>query len=218
MRSFAVIGLGNFGAAVAVELTDLKCRVTAVDQDRTKVEALPETIYQLIVGDARDKSFLENLGVTGFDSFVVSTGRDWYASILITLHLRELKAKRIVVKASSLEHARILEKVGADEAIIPEKQMANRLSHSLAHPNLIDHIPLTGDYLVAEVSAPNRFSNKKLKDLRLRSEHEVQVIAVKDGRRGTYEFAPGGEYTVKSSDTLVVLGRETDIAKFEEAG
>jgi len=215
MKNFAIIGLGNFGATVARELSELDCRVTAIDSDKAKVQPLNDVAHLAILADATDRSFLENLEVESYDCFVVSTGKDSHAAILITLHLKELGAKKIIVKANSADHARILTKVGATEAVIPEKQMAKRLSHSLAQPNLIDSLPLTGGFYVAELAPPKDFVGKQLLEVQLRSRYHVQVIAVKGSAGGEVTFAPGGEYRFKQSDILVVLGKEDDIEKIK---
>jgi len=216
MKEFAVIGLGNFGATVARGLSELNCKVTAIDIDKARIQSIEEYANLAILADATDRKFLENLGVDNFDCFIVSTGKDSHAAILIALHLKELGAKKIIVKANSSDHAKVLMKVGASEAIIPEEQMASRLSHSLAKPNMIDFLPLTGDFFVAELSAPKAFVNKRLIDLKLRSKHHVQVIAVKDTASGEFNFAPGGDTKIKSTDIMVILGKEKDIEKLRD--
>jgi len=211
MKDFAVIGLGNFGATVARELKALKCKVTAIDSDKAKVQELAEGVDLAMFANATDRKFLENLEVDGFDCFIVSTGEDSHASILITLHLKELGAKRIVVKANTHEHAKILIKVGATEALIPEEQMAIRISHSLAQSNLIDYLPLTTDFSVAELVPPAAFIGKTLQELKLRTKYNVQVVAIKDTTDGSFNFVPGGNYEIKDTDLLLLLGKQEDI-------
>jgi len=215
VKQFAIIGLGNFGATVAAELTKLKCKVTAVDIDRGRVQGLPDRAHQAILADATDRAFLQQLGVSNYDCFVVSTGKDWHASVLITLHLKELGAARVIVKANSADHAKVLERVGATQAIIPEQQMARSLSHSLANPNLVDYLPLSGEYCVAELVPPAGFVGKQLLELQLRTKYHVQVIAVKDTRTAEYDFVPGGDYTIRATDVLIVLGRQADVEKLK---
>jgi trk system potassium uptake protein TrkA len=215
MNQFAVIGLGNFGSTVVRELSKLKCKVTAIDIDKAKVQAHEEQAHLAIIADASDRKFLENLGVKRYECFIISTGKDSHAAILITLHLKELGADTIIVKANSPDHARILIKVGATDAIIPEEQMAIRLSHSLARSNLIDFLPLSEEYYVAELATPDSFIGKTLAELRLRAEYHVQVIAIKDVTTGDFDFAPGGNYKIKDTDIMVILGRESDIEKIK---
>ena len=215
MKEFAVIGLGNFGATVARELSKLKCNVTAIDGDKSRVLALQDIVRQAIVADATQREFLMNLEVDKFDCIVVSTGENTDASVLIALHLKDLGAQKIIVKARSEDHARILLKVGATQAIIPEKEMASKIAHSLAVSNLLDSLPLTGDYFVAEIPPPDKFVNKTLTELKIRAKYGVQVIAIKNADTGVFEFVPGATYRVKASDILVVLGQAKDIEKLK---
>ncbi len=214
MKQFAVIGLGNFGAMVAKTLAGLECKVTAIDNNKARVQPLQELPSVVaVLADATDRKFLENLSVEQFDCFIVSTGEDSHASILISLHLKELGARQIIVKANSDDHARILLKVGATKAIIPEEEMAIKLSRSLAQPNLIDYLPLASDYYVAELTPPEKFVGKTLIELKLRKKYHVQIIAIKKADSGEIDFVPGGDYRITDSDVLVVLGKEENINK-----
>jgi trk system potassium uptake protein TrkA len=215
MKEYAVIGLGNFGATVARELNRLKCRVTAIDNDKGRVQLLQDEIHLGVLADATDRDFLENLDVRKFECCVVSTGENTHASILITLHLKQLGARQIIVKARSEDHASILKAVGATEAIIPEKQMAVKIAHSMAKSNLMDYLPLSESHYVAELPSPPKFVGKTLKDLKISSKFNVQVIAIKDTPSDKINFAPGGEYRIKGSDILVVLGESKDIERLK---
>jgi trk system potassium uptake protein TrkA len=124
-RKYLVIGLGNFGSVVASELVSHDCDVTAIDTSEAKLEALPKHAHlDAIVADATDRALLERLQVDQYDAAVVSTGENWQSSILIAMHLKELGARKIMVKANTDDHARILKMVGATETVIPEQQMA----------------------------------------------------------------------------------------------
>lgn len=215
MKRFAIIGLGNFGASVARNLAREGCRVTAVDIDKAKVQALVDDVELAVVGDSTVYVFLEKLSVNGFDAVIVSTGKDSHASILIALHLKELGAKKIIVKANSEDHAKVLLKVGADEAVIPEQRMAERVALSLSRPNMLDHLPLSEDYYVAEVKAPRDFAGQRLMDLDIRNKHHIQVVAVKNQSTGALDFAPAGSFKIKHGDILVVLGKGEDIEKLK---
>ena len=216
MKEFAIIGLGNFGATVARELSLADCRVTAIDRNKTIVQEIQDELDLAIVADATERAFLANLEVPKFDCFVVSTGADPHASILITLHLKELGAKRIVVKAMSDDHARILTKVGASEALIPEKLMATRLANSLAGSNLLDYLPLTGEYYVVELHPPSKFVGKTLKQLNIRAKYNTQIIAIREGGSGDINPVPDGEYVIAESDILFALGKSGDIEKMKD--
>jgi trk system potassium uptake protein TrkA len=215
MKEFCVIGLGNFGAMVARQLTEMGSRVTAIDNDKSKVQIAQEFVNLAILGDATDRKFLENLEVKNFDSFVVSTGEDSHASILISMFLKELGAKKVTVKANSTDHARILKKVGADETVIPEEELAVKVAHALARPNVVDFLPLSEEYSIAEVVVPESFVGKNLMKLKLRQRHHIDVIAIKDDSSGAFQFIPEAQYEIRPSDILVVLGKQVDIEKLK---
>ncbi len=208
---FAVFGLGNFGMTVAEELAGLGCRVTAVDNDKNHIQRLDDKNCLAIIGDATDRSFLENLDIQKFDCCIVSTGEDSHASIIICLYLKEMDAKKIIVKANNADHAKILDKLGATSTVIPEQAMAIRLAHAEANPNVIDYLPLTDEFCVAEVVPPDNFIGKTLIELGLRAKHNIQVIAIKEKSTGRFNFVPIGEYSVTDSDILITLGRREDI-------
>jgi len=211
MSEFCVIGLGNFGSTVARQLTEKGAKVTAVDIDKAKVQEAQAYVNLAILGSATDRNFLENLQVENFECFVVSTGEDSHASILVTLYLKELKARRIIVKANSHDHARILKKVGADESVIPEEEMARKLAHTIARPNVVDFLPLSDEYSIAEVLTPEKFVGKSIMKLKLRQKYHVDVIAIKNQQTGQFNFIPQAQYEIQESDILVVLGKQDDI-------
>lgn len=213
MKEFAVIGLGNFGSMVVRKLNEHDCAVTAVDMDKHKVQEIQEHSRQAIVADAREKRFLEHLGVDNFDCFVISTGADSHASILMSLHLSELGARRIIVKANSSDHSKILYKVGATDVVIPEEDVAAKLARSLAQPNLIDFLPLSEEISIAEIVPPPKFYGKSLIQLDLRNRSHIEVIAIKDVLTGNFKFIPGANHRIVDTDILVVLGKQDDIDK-----
>ncbi len=216
MKNFIVIGLGNFGSTVVRELSKLERKVAAIDLDKAKVQAVRELAHLAIIADATEREFTEDLSVENYDCVIISTGKDSQAAILITLHLKELGAKKIIVKANSSDHAKVLKKVGADEAMIPEENMAIRIAHSLARSNLIDFLPLSEGHYIAEIATPKKFIGKTLAESKLGKEYHVQVIASKSSESGKFKFAPGGDYLMKENDLLVVLGKEADIEKIRE--
>lgn len=213
MTEFAVIGLGNFGAMVVKKLFEEGIKITAIDADKGKVQEVQEHCNQAIVADATDRRFLQNMEVDKFTAIIVSTGDNEHASILITLHLKEMGAQRIIVKANSLDHSKILLAVGAHETLIPEEEVAIKLARSLVQPNLLDYLPLSEKLSIAELAPPDNFVGKTLAELQLRAKYHVEVIAIKDVLSGSFKFIPGGDFKIKDSDILVVLGREDDIEK-----
>ncbi len=216
MKHFTVIGLGNFGSTVAQELAKLDVKVTAVDSDREKVQKFgDQESLVAVIGDATNQEFLARLEPQLSETVVVSTGADHHASILITLYLKEMGVKNIIVKANSADHARILMKVGATQTPIPEKQMAIKLARALVQPNLIDFLPLSTEFVVAEIRPTDELIGKSLADSHIRTKHRVLIVAVRKGSDKII-FAPGGTYQLEQSDVMVVIGNEKDITRLKE--
>jgi trk system potassium uptake protein TrkA len=147
------------------------------------------------------------------DAVVVSTGELSHLSTLITLYLKELKVRRILVKAISEDHGRILERVGASDVIYPEKDMARRIAHSLSTPNILEFIPLAEEYSISESAPPKHFLGKTLIDLDLRRKFNITVIAIKDVLSDQFIPAPPPSHMIKDSDILIVIGKTEDVEK-----
>ncbi len=212
-KRFGVIGLGNFGHHVARTLYAEGHEVVAMDLDKEKVQAIRDHCTYAVLGDAAHKEFLENQGVDELDAVVVSTGERSHLSTLITLYLKELKVPRILVKAVSEDHGRILERVGASEVIFPEKDMAKKVAHNLSQPNVLEYIPLAEGYSLSEMVPPQSFLGKTLVELDLRRKHQVTVIAIKDILTDKFITVPPPNYLLKDSDVMILIGKTDDLEK-----
>ncbi|MEW6184133.1 MAG: TrkA family potassium uptake protein [Thermodesulfobacteriota bacterium] len=215
MKRFIVIGLGNFGFYMAKTLFEDGNEVLAIDRNRDRIARIQDFVSQAIVLDAIHKESLVGLGITEAEAVVVSMGEDISNSILTTLYLKELKAKKIIVKCQDEDHARILEKLGADEIVFPEKAMGQKVAKGLSRGNILDFIPLSEDYTIIEVAPPKNFVGKSLKELKLKTLYQVYIIAVNQLIPPAFILSPPGEFVVKDSDGLVLLGREKDIEKIK---
>jgi trk system potassium uptake protein TrkA len=213
MARFGVIGLGNFGHHVARTLYEEGHEVIAVDADRSHVQAIKDYATVALVGDAANKEFLVTHGFTDLAAVVVSTGDRSHIATLITLYLRELKVARIVVKAISEDHGRILEKIGATDIIFPEKDMAVRTAKTLSAPNIIEHIPLGDDFAITEVSPPRKFIGKSLVELDMRNRYGVTVLGIRDVLTGEFIALPPAQRMIRDSDILILAGRPDDVEK-----
>lgn len=215
--NLAVIGLGQFGTSLALELKTLGHHVTAMDLDPKAVARVQDVVDQAVVADATDRTTLEELGLDLVEAAVISLGQHLGSSILTTLHLKELGVGRIVAKAISPEHEKILKRVGAGEVVYPERDAAQRLARSLADPNLLDFLPIGDEFSVAELAPPAVLVGKTLLELDLRKNYGVNVIAVRElvPERTHLVIAP--DYVIKDSDVLVVAGRQEDLARLREA-
>lgn len=204
MKSYVVIGLGRFGSEVARQLYSMGCDVLAIDTQSEIVQQIANDVTHAVVADAKDKEVLRALGVSDFDCAVVAIGDGLAASVLTTMNLKELGIAHIVCKAHDETHRRVLEKLGADRVVIPEKEHASRLARSLASHNVLDYIELSPDYGIIEVPAPKGWVGKSLKDLNVRAKLGVNIIAVVRG--GKTHVSPAADFVILEGDIPVVLG------------
>ena len=211
MALFGVIGLGNFGYHVAKTLYEEGHEVIAVDADREQIQKVKDFTTVALVGDAANKDFLSSNGFAEVSAAVVSTGERSHIATLITLYLKELKVPRIVVKAISEDHGRILERIGATDIIFPEKDMAIRTARSLSAPNIIEHIPLGEDFSITEIAPPRSFIGKSLVELDLRNRYQITVLGIRDVLTEEFTALPPAQRLIRDSDILVLAGRPEDV-------
>ena len=214
MKSFVVIGLGKFGSRIAKRLYQMGCEVLAVDIDNEKVQQIADNVTQAVMGDARDKDVLRALGVRNCDCAIVAMAGDVGSSVFVTMTLKELEVPVVVAKAQGPMHQRILEKLGADRIVIPEREMADRLAHKLVEPNILDFIDLSEDYSLIEEQAPAVWFNKSIRDLSVRARLGINIIAVKNG--DSFNIAPGADYIIREGDVVVIVGKNDALAKLRK--
>jgi len=212
---FAVIGLGSFGSNVAKTLYEKGQDVVAVDISMDKVESMKAKSTRAVHMDSTDKENLEALGVTEMDVVIVSLGPEMEGSILTVLYLHELGVKRIVAKALTEDHAKILDSVGATDVIYPEKDMAIRTALKLSSPNVLEYLSLTPEYGIQEIAAPGKFIGRSLKELDLINKYGIQIIAIKEIIPDRMVFIPKADFVIKDSDILVIIGEEKKLAKID---
>ena len=175
MKSFLVIGLGEFGKSVAKTLYKNKSTVLAIDSNEELIkQALNEGIIDdAVILDATDEIALKNVVKDDFDMAFVSVGDNIQASILITLHLKELGLKEIICKAVNHTQGRVLEKIGATQVVFPEESMGEKIAYSMLHPTIIEYFKFSEDYFIYEVKIPKSYIGKSLMELNLRHKYEI---------------------------------------------
>jgi trk system potassium uptake protein TrkA len=215
-KRFTVLGLGSFGFSVAKTLFEEGHDVIALDMDNELAQKIRPYCSQAIIGDATQKEMLATLGLDEMDAVVISMGDNSSAATLVTLFVKELEAKRIVVKASDADHGKILRKVGATQVIYPEIDMAVKVAKNLSSPDVLDFFPMTGEYIIAEVAPVEEFVGKTLAELKLRSEYNVNVIGIKELVPENFVLIPPADFTIKDSDILLIIGTRQDIKKIKQ--
>ncbi len=217
MKQFAIIGVGNFGHYLAEHLYNKGHAVLAVDRRANVIQDIKSLVNQAIVADATDKSALEEIGVKEMDAVVVCIGDSSLSnSILATLNLHDIGVKRLLAKAISESHARILKKIGADEVFFPEKDQAVFLGERLHNPHILDYLPFLEGYSMVQLAPPKSYIGKRLKELNLINLYGVQVVAIKELVPERLNMIPTGNYVLKDSDIMIVLGPNDALDKLRE--
>jgi trk system potassium uptake protein TrkA len=215
-KLICVVGLGQFGSALALALAE-ECDVLAMDSVEERVNAVADNVQRALILDARDYNSLRQVLSPDFDEAIVSLGESVEASILCTLHLKRIGIASIRAKAAGEDHATILRAVGATETIFPERETALRIAAQIVNPNLLDFIPLAEDFEVMDVAPPDAFHGKSLQALNMRDRFGVFAIAVKELIPQRFVFLPGPDFIIKPSDVLVLIGREADLRRLRQA-
>ncbi len=190
-KQFAVIGLGRFGSSVAKTLSLLGYEVLAIDSSEHEVQSIVNDVTHAVQVDALDEDALKALGIRNFDVVIVAIGEDVQANILVTVILKEMGVKKIIAKAKNNMHGKVLEKIGADLVVYPEKDMGIRVAYHLVSPNILDFIELSPEYSIIEIAAPSEFLGKSLGQLNLRAQYGMSVIAIK--KKNSIIADPGAE-------------------------
>lgn len=211
MKSYIIIGIGRFGYNLAVTLNRIGNEVLVIDKDEEAIQKISDDVTHCVVGDAEDESVLKSIGVRNFDCAIVSFSSDIQSSVLITLMLKELGVPFVVAKAKSEIHKRVLEKVGADKIVFPERDMGVKFAQSLSSANIMDYIEVSDAYSIMETKMPEKWVGKSLKSLDIRNKYSINVLAIKDGKTGTIDISPNPDDLMQEGDIAIVIGNTDDL-------
>lgn len=212
-KEFLVIGLGRFGGGLAETLVGMGHEVLGVDADPKIVQELSGVLTHVVEADSTSEAALRQLGAGDFSTAVVAIGTEVEASILTTAVLSDLGVPRIVAKAVTVPHGRILERVGAHRVVFPERDMGIRVGHSLAG-SMLDYFELDEGFALVETTAPKELVGRTLADAEVRKRYGVTVVCIKP-RDGAFTYATP-ETVVNGGDVLVVAGEKLRAEAFGE--
>jgi trk system potassium uptake protein len=215
-KQFTIIGLGNFGFYLAVALCQKGHEVLGIDINPKLVQEIRDQISRAVIADATDPQALRELELKSMDAVVICIGSVLNSSILATLNVKDLGVKKVVAKAVSDAHGRILRKIGADEIYFPEKDLALTAAQRLDNPNVLDYLPFMEGYSIVQLAPPSSFMGKNLIELDLINRFGIQVIAIKELVPENVVMIPTGRFVVKDSDILVLLGPDQALAELQE--
>ncbi len=215
-RQFAVIGIGRFGASVAAKLYEMGYDVLAIDTSESRIDGIVDRVTHAVVADSTSETALKSLGISNFDVVIVAIGQDIQASILTTLLLKEMGVKQIVTKALTEQHGKVLQKIGSDRIVFPERDMGIRVANNLAVTNVLDFIELSPDFSIVEFIATDEMVGKSLKELDLRARFGVNVLAIRTADKNI-SVSPSASDKIEAGDLLIMVGENTSLQRMGEA-
>ncbi len=211
MKSILVIGMGRFGRHLAKKMLDLGNDVMIVDKDSEIFEQLAEKFTDSYIGDCTNEGVIRSLGVKHFDLCFVTIGEDFQSSLVITSLLKRFDAKCVIAKANQNIQAELLLKIGADEVVYPEREIAEKLAVRYNARNIFDYIQLTSEYSIYEIPVLQSWIGKTIMEVDVRKKYRVNIIAVK--KENSLNPLPGADYIFKPDEHIVVIGKATDVFK-----
>lgn len=213
-KEFVVIGLGRFGGSIVRELIEQDADVMAIDKDTERVDEFASIATQAVVADTTDESVLKSLGIRNFEHVIVAIGENIQASILTTLMLKEIGVKKITVKAQNDYHAKVLDKIGADKVVHPERDMGIRIAHNMLSNNVLDYLELSDEHSIMEVKANERLAGFTLIGLDIRANYGINIVGIKRGK--DIIVSPQADMEIQLQDILIIIGSDADINRFEK--
>ena len=215
-KQFAVIGLGLVGRSLVRTLRDLGHDVLGIDHDEDLIQDLSNELpdVNLVTADGTEPQVLQDLGLEQFDGAAVTIGEgNTEASVLVTLVLKDLEVPIVFSRANNELHARVLDRVGADHVIQPEKEFGEFLARQMSVPGIQDYLALGQDEALIEIEVPREWIDKSLADLQLHRKKDLTVLAIKgEGQDGTL---PQPGTPLKKGDVLVVGGPKKELDNFD---
>lgn len=210
-KQFGVLGLGRFGQKVAKELCMRGHEVVVMDKDEAKVNQIKYLVTHAYIGDMTDEAALREANIQNCEVVVVGQSSSIEANLLATQLCKELNIGQVVVKAQSTLHGKILNKLGVDMIVYPEQDTAVKLADKLTLSGVLDYMEITKEFDVIEMRASRDFDNKTLRELNLRKQYNVAILAI---RRGTQSIMNlDGETVIVDGDILILMGKIEDLKK-----
>ncbi len=212
-KSFAVIGMGRFGQSVVEELINREADVLVIDKDPERIAKMSKIATHAVTLDSTDVASLKEVGISSIDHVIVAIGKDLQSSILTTLILKDMGVAQITVKVQNPDHAKVVDKLGADEIIQPELQSGKRLASKIISDNVLDYIDLNESHSFIVVSATSKIIDSTIINLDVRSKFNINIVAI---RRNGDIIIPSPADALESGDSLLLIGSNNDLEKFND--
>ncbi len=224
MAKIAVIGLGQFGMAIAKSLAEQGAEVMALDSDDNRVEQIKDLVAHAVALDATDMKALEAQNIKEMEAIVVTIGENFEALLMTTVQLLDAGYPRVIARASNDQQRTILKKMGVKEILSPEEEVGRTFASVLINPDIKSYITLPDGYQIVEVQTPRKLRDKELAKIDLRKNYELNLITIKrkydenkDGQKVESVHiigVPRADTKLEENDLLIMLGKNEDIEKF----
>ena len=214
-KQIVVLGLGVFGSTITKTLSQYGCEVVAVDKCPECVQRVSEFATKAVIGDITDKQFLVDLGLEEFDVGIVAIGNHFEESLLGVLNLKEIGIPYIIAKAKNKRFKAILEKIGADRIIRPEKEMGERIARTLLRKNITDLVELDENYSLVEMKVPQAWVGHTLSSLDLRKKYGINILGQRDMETQKIELSVNPEYVLRMNDHFLMVAETEKIERFD---
>ena len=210
-KEFVVIGMGQFGSSVAKTLANAGATVMAVDKDEEYLEKVASYVTHAVCADVSNPEAMKQLGIQNYDGAIVGIGDDLESSVLVTLQLKEMGVSFVMAKAVTDLGGRILQKVGADKVIFPDREIGIRIGNEIMNGNYFEAIEVSEEYSIVDLTVPHAWIGKTLRDINIRSQYGVNVIGIRGIDK--VNINPEADYKLQEQDILIVLGHNGEIQK-----
>ncbi|MAI37697.1 TrkA family potassium uptake protein [Alteromonas sp.] len=204
MAHFTVIGLGRFGLTASIELIHMGHTVTGIDKDEKLAEQYAGQLTQTLICDVTDERALKELNLCQSEAVLVAIGEDMQASLLCTLHVKNLGVKDIWVKANTAAHHTILSKLGVTRIVHPEEEMGARVAQALNYPMVSDYLSVGHGNYIVDVHLPSTFQPISLEQIVKGFEHSIHCLLLK--REQEVKKSPPSSFIAREHDTLILFG------------
>ena len=221
---FAVIGLGQFGNAIARQLSQRGAEVIAVDINEEAIEDIKDDVAYAVSLDATDIRALKAQNLQDVDAVVVAIGENFESLLLCSVLLKELGVNRVIARANGKQQRMILEKIGLKEILSPENEVGSAVAERLLNPNILSTLMLPDGYEIVEIKTPPAIANRTIDDVGLRTKYNLNLITVKrefdtnvkgqTTREQHIIGVPGSDTILYETDTIIVFGQAKDINRF----
>ena len=213
-KEYVVIGLGRFGGSIVRELNALDMDVMAIDSNEERVNEYSDIATHAVVANTTDEAVMKSLGIRNFDHVIVAIGENIQSSTLTTLILKELGVKKVTAKAQNDYHAKILNKIGADTVVHPERDMGRRIAHNVASASVLDYLELADEHSIVEIKTSEKMAGQSIVELNARAQFGINIIAIKRGSE--FIVAPDPDMNIEIGDILIIIGHDNDLDRFEK--